>query len=97
MDVAKYTTTPLVVVPKPNGRVLGFGDFKVSVNPRLNVQQYFIPTCNKVFSKLAGGHCFAKLDLADTYLQLDMNEESQRYLVIMTHKGPYSVNRLAFG
>lgn len=90
-------TTPLVVFPKPNGRVRVCGDFKVSVNPYLNVQQYPMPTCDEVFQKLAGGQRFTKLDLADAYLQLEMDEESKRYLVFTTHKGLYRVNRLAFG
>ena len=97
VDVAEYTTTPLFVVPKSNGRVRDCGDFKVSVNPHLNVQQYFMPTCDEVFQKLAGGQCFTKLDLADAYLQLEMGEESRRYLVFTTHKRLYRVNRLAFG
>ena len=97
IDVAEFTTTPLVVVPKSNGGIRICGDFKVSVNPHLHVQQYPMPTCNEVFQKLVGGRRFTKLDLADAYLQLEMDEESRRYLVYTTHKGLYRVNRLAFG
>ena len=86
VDVAEFTTT-LVVVHKLNGRVRVCGDFKVSVNPPLNVQQYPMPTCDEVFQKLAGGQCFTKLDLADAYLQLEMDEESRSYLVFTTHNG----------
>ena len=96
-DVAEFTTTPLVVDPKSNGTVCICGDFKVSVNPHLNVQQYPMPTCEEVFQRLAGGTRFTKLDLADAYLQLEMDEESCRYLVFTTHKGLYRVIRLAFG
>lgn len=97
VDIAEFTTTPLVVVPKPNGRVRFCGDFKVSVNPHLNSQQYPMPTCYEVFQTLAGGKHFTKLDLADAYLQLEMDEESRRYVVFTTHKGLYRVNRFAFG
>ena len=97
VEVAEFTTTPLVVVPKPNGRVRICGDFKVSVNPHLNVQQYPMPTCDEVFQTLAGGQHFTKLDLADAYLQLELDEESRRYVVYTTHKGLFRVNRLAFG
>ena len=97
VDVAEYTTTPLVVVPKQNGAVRICGDFKVSVNPHLNVQNYPMPTCDEVFQKLRGGQHFTKLDLADAYLQLELDEESRRYTVFTTHKGLFRVNRLAFG
>ena len=97
VEVAEFTTTPLVVVPKPNGRVRICGDFKVSVNPHLNVQQYPMPTCDEVFQMLAGGQHFTKLDLADAYLQLELDDESRRYVVFTTHKGLFRVNRLAFG
>ena len=97
VDVAEFTTTLLVVVPKPNDRVRVCGDFKVSVNSHLNVQQYPMQTCDEMFQQLSGGQCFTKLDLADVYLQLEIDEESRSYLVFTTHKGLYRVNRLAFG
>ena len=92
VDVAEYTTTLLVVVPKPNGRVRICRDFKVSVNSHLNVQQYIMPTCDKVFEKLAGWQCFTKLDLAEENLPFEIDEESRRYLVFTTHKRLYRVN-----
>ena len=56
-----------------------------------------MPTCDEVFQTLAGGQHFTKLDLADAYLQLELDEESRRYVVYTTHKGLFRVNRLAFG
>ena len=55
-----------------------------------------MPSCEEVFQRLSGGKRFTKLDLANTYLQLEMDEESRRYLAFTTHKGLYRVNRLAF-
>ena len=74
VNVAEFTTTPLVVVLKPNGTVTLCGDFKVSVNPHLNIQQYPMPTCEEVFQKLAGGLQFTKVDLSDAYLQLELDD-----------------------
>lgn len=96
VDVAEYTTTPLIVVSKPNNTVRLCCNFKVSVNPHINVQQYPMPTCSEVFHALAGGTHFTKLDLADASLQLKIDEESKKYVVFTIYKGLYCVNRLAF-
>ena len=40
-----------------------------------------------LFSVLIGGKYFTKLDLTDAYNQLKVDEDSQRYLAINTHKG----------
>ena len=52
-----------------------------------------MPTCDEVFQKLRGGQQFTKLDLADAYLQLELDEESRRYTVFTTHKGLFRVNQ----
>ena len=38
-----------------------------------------------------------KLDLSHAYLQVPLDQESQKYLVINTHKGLYAYKRLPFG
>ena len=58
VEVAEFTTTPLVVISKHKETVRICGDFKVSVNPHLNGQQYPRPSCNEVFQKLSGGKQF---------------------------------------
>jgi hypothetical protein len=50
-----------------------------------------------VFQKLVRGLRFTKLDLANAYMQLVFDNESRRYTVLITHKGLFCVNRLAFG
>ena len=73
------------------------GDFKVSVNPVLLAEQYPLPRIEDIFANLAGGKHFSKLDLRRAYHQLEVTEESKKYLTINTHKGLFQYNRLVFG
>ena len=73
------------------------GDFKVTVNPQLNVEQYPLPRIDDVFASLAGGKRFSKIDLKQAYLQMEMDDESSALLTLNTHKGLFKLNRLAFG
>ena len=53
-----------IVVPKANGSIRIFGDYKVTVNPNLNliVDQYPLPLPEDIFATLEGGALFIKLD-----------------------------------
>ena len=46
-----------------------------------------MPVIQEVFDKLAGGDKFTKIDLAHAYQQIEIDETSQKLLVINTHKG----------
>ncbi|KAL6469072.1 hypothetical protein MHYP_G00225960 [Metynnis hypsauchen] len=89
--------TPIVPVIKKNGAVRVCGDFKVSINPVLKGEQYPLPRIDNIFANLSGGQHFSKIDLAEAYLQMEMEEESKVYLTINTHKCLYRFNRLVFG
>ena len=89
--------TPIVAVPKPDGRVRLCGDFKVTVNQSLSVDQYPLPKVEDLFATLAGGKKFTKLDLTQAYLQLELHPDSLRYCTINTHRGLYQFTRLPFG
>ena len=88
---------PIVLVPKPDGRIRVCGDFKMTVNPQLQTDQYPLPTPNELLIKMNGGKKFTKLDLADAYTQIELDDESKKMVVINTANGLYSYNRLAYG
>ena len=84
--------TPVVPVIKKNGNVRLCGDFKQTINPVLHVQQYLLPRIHAIFASLGGGQKFSKIDLRQAYLQMEMEEESKKFLTINTHKGLFQYN-----
>ncbi|XP_064462824.1 uncharacterized protein K02A2.6-like [Ornithodoros turicata] len=96
VETSEYAS-PIVPVPKKNGKIRVCGDYKVSINKVIEVDSYPLPRIEDLFATLAGGQLFTKLDLAKAYLQVQMEEQSRRYLTINTHLGLFQVNRLPFG
>ena len=89
--------SPIVVVPKKGGKVRICGDYKTTVNPCLDVDQYPLPKASDLFTTLSGGKIFSKLDLTQAYHQMEVEDESQEVVTITTHKGLYRYRRLPFG
>ena len=58
---------PVVVVPKQDGNLRLCGDFKVMVNPALDIDQFPLPRPADIFATLSGGQCFTTLDLTRAY------------------------------
>ena len=81
--------TPIVAVPKQEGHLCLCRDYKVTVNPVLDVDQYPLPKLEDIFATLSGGKKFITLDLSHAYNQLLLDEESRKYVTINTHKGLY--------
>ena len=57
MEKVKYSdwAAPIVTVPKSDGTVRICGDYKVTINPVLQVDQYPVPKADDLFATLAGG------------------------------------------
>ena len=89
--------TPIVPVPKRDGSVRLCGDYKITVNPELQAEQYPLPRIEDIFANLAGGQKFSKIDLRQAYHQIEMEDDSKKYLTINTHMGLFQYNRLVFG
>eukprot|EP00731_Ephydatia_muelleri_P018903 Em0011g943a len=55
--------TPIVAVQKPDGGVRLCGDYKVTVNPEIQVERYPLPRIEDIFATMNGGSVFSKIDL----------------------------------
>ena len=88
---------PVVPVQKSDGTVRLCGDYKVTINPVLNVDKYPVPKAEDLFATLAGGKKFSKLDLSHAYQQVLLESDSRQFVTINTHKGLYRYTRLPFG
>ena len=87
---------PIAPVPKKDGKFRICGDYKVTVNPVLEVDIYPLPKPQDLFATLAGGQKFTKLELSQAYQQLLVGDSS-KFVTINTHNGLYCYNRLPFG
>lgn len=75
---------PIVPVLKKDGTIHICGDYKVTVNPSLHVDQYPLPKPADLMASLRGDKAFSKLDLTSAYQQIVLHEGT-----INTHQGLY--------
>ena len=80
---------PIVPVPKSDGQLRLCGDYKVTINPYLEVDKYPLPKPEDLFTTLVGGQRFTKLDLRHAYQQMELDTDSRELVTINTHKGLY--------
>ena len=85
--------TPIVPVLKPDGSVRICGDYKATINPYLDVQEYTMPSAEELFTQLNWG----EIDLSSAYQQVILDDDSKQYVTINTHLGLYRYTRLPFG
>ena len=67
---------PIVVVHKWDGGLRVCGNCKVTVNPVICPIVYPLPTPEEMFSALANGESYSKLDLSRAYKQMKVTENS---------------------
>ena len=63
----------------------------------MEVNNYPRPKIEEIFTNIAGGDKFSRLDLRQAYLQMKVAEESRHLLTVNTHKGLYRYKRLVYG
>jgi hypothetical protein len=97
----KYSNwaTPVVPVEKNDGSgdLRLCGDSKITINPRAKFDNYPVPKTEDLLATINGGKRFTKLDLRKAYMQLELDEASQEYLTVNTHRGLFKPTRLMFG
>lgn len=88
---------PIVPVLKRYGNIRICGDFSVSVNSNIIVDEHPLPSHDELFAKMAECGYFSKIDLKQAYLQLELREEDKEVLTLNTCKGLFQCNRLMYG
>lgn len=89
--------TPVVPIIKPDGSVRLCGDYKLTLNPYLEVDHFPLPHIDDILHILSHGEYFCELDLKEAYLQAPLSEESQDYTTIVTEVGTYKYKYLPYG
>ena len=90
-------TVPVVPVIKRDGNVRPCRDYKLTINSVAKNEAYPLSRIEELFTSVSGGKVFSKLDLSHAYLQLQLDESSQEYVTINTHRGLNRYTRLPFG
>ncbi|XP_058023914.1 uncharacterized protein K02A2.6-like [Ahaetulla prasina] len=89
--------TPIVVPIKQDGSIRICADYKGTINRALQANPYPVPVVQHLLHSLGQGTLFAKLDLAQAYQQLPVDEATAMAQTIVTHRGAFKCKRLQFG
>ena len=89
--------SPIVIPPKPDRTIIIYAVYKYTVNPVIRNDTYPQPTPEELFSKIQRGERFSKTDLTKANLQVERDDESQKYLTINTSKGLKQPTRMPYG
>ena len=89
---------PVVPVLKADQKTVRLcGDYSVTVNRIAKTDRYPIPKIEDLYAQLGNGSVFSKLDMRHAYEQIPLDEESQKYVTINTHRGLFAYQRLPYG
>ncbi|KHJ39792.1 reverse transcriptase, partial [Trichuris suis] len=89
--------SPIVIAMKKGGEIRVCGDYSATVNLVTRKDVYPLPTVPEMMATLSGGAWFSKLDLAEAYQQLTLDEETAEVLTLTTPKGLRRMKRLPYG
>lgn len=88
--------SPMVVVPKSNGKVRICGDF-IQLNKAVQRENHPMPTTEQTLAKLAGAKIVTKLDANSGFWQRKLSKRSKLLTTFITPWGRYCYTRLPFG
>ena len=70
---------PVVPVLKRDKKTLRLcGDYRLTINQAVKLDQYPIPKIEDLLTKIAGGRYFTSLDMSQAYQQLLLHDESKK-------------------
>ena len=88
--------SPVVVVPKKNGKVRICGDF-IQLNKAVQRENHPMPTTEQTLAKLTGAKIVSKLDANSGFWQRKLSPKSKLLTTFITPWGRYCYKRLPFG
>ena len=93
-------SAPIVPVVKQAGAsrpIRICGDYSLTLNKLIDRDSYTLPRLEEILHKVSGAQVYSVLDLADAYLQVDLDEASQHLTCISTHLGHFAYTKMQFG
>ncbi|XP_062716024.1 uncharacterized protein K02A2.6-like [Aedes albopictus] len=88
--------SPLVVVGKANGEPRICLDLR-RVNEAVLRERHPMPVIDDFLARIGPNMVRSKLDVKDSFLQLELDEESRDAMVFLTARGLYRFKRMPFG
>ena len=88
--------SPVVCAPKKNGDIRLCVDMR-QANAAVIRERHPMPTLDDVLHDMTGSNVFSKLDLAQSFHQIELDVASRGITTFVTHKGLYRYKRLMFG
>ena len=84
LEKVRYSewAAPIVAVVKPDNSIRLCGNYKVTVNSVLTVDQHPLPNPEELLVSLSGGKTFSKLDLSRAYQQILQDQDSREFATI---------------
>lgn len=86
----------MVALIKPDGLVHICIDYKCTINKTLQQHAYSVPIINHLLHSLSEGNVFAKLDLAQVFQQLPVDNATEEAQTIIIHQGALRYHWLQF-